>query len=45
MFGIEDPGIWSVYLLTILCVAFSVWFGVTRWNKDDERDTDETTEN
>lgn len=41
MFGIEDPGIWIVYLLTILCVAFAVFFGVKRWNREDKRDMED----
>lgn len=36
MFGINDPGIWLAYLLTIACLLFSIWFGITTWNKDDE---------
>lgn len=36
MFGIEDPGIYLAYLLAIGCVVFSVWFGITRWNKEDD---------
>lgn len=38
MFGISDPWIWGVYLLSFICVAWSVWFGIKYWNKDDERD-------
>lgn len=38
MFGIADPGIWIVYLLSILCVISSVIFGVVYWNKEDEND-------
>ncbi len=36
MFGISDPGIWLVYLLTVACVVFSIWFGIKYWNKEDE---------
>ena len=36
MFGIDDPGIWIVYLMIILCLIFSVWYGISRWNKDDK---------
>lgn len=36
MFGINDPGIWLAYLLAIACLLFSIWFGITTWNKDDE---------
>lgn len=35
MFGIDDPGIWIAYLLSFGCVAFAFWFGITRWNKED----------
>ncbi len=38
MFGIEDPGIWSVYLLSVLCVVGSIIFGVKYWNKEDDND-------
>jgi len=46
MFGIEDPGIWISYLMSFGCVIFAVWFGITRWNKDDDskkptKDTEE----
>jgi hypothetical protein len=36
MFGIDDPGIWLAYLLALLCLAFSLWYGISRWNKQDE---------
>jgi len=36
MFGINDPGIWVAYLMAFLCLAFSIWYGVSRWNKDEE---------
>ena len=36
MFGISDTGIWLVYVLIVLCVAWSIWFGVKNWNKEDE---------
>jgi hypothetical protein len=36
MFGIEDPGIWLAYLLALLCLVFSLWYGISRWNKDEE---------
>ena len=26
MFGIDDPGIWLVYLLAFACVIFAIWF-------------------
>jgi len=34
--GIEDPGIWSAYLLCILSAVFCVIYGVANWDKGDE---------
>lgn len=39
MFGINDPGIWLAYLLALVCLFYSIWFGVTHWNKDDKDST------
>ena len=39
MFGISDPGIWLAYLLALVCLFYSIWFGITHWNKDDEEST------
>jgi hypothetical protein len=36
MFGIEDPGIWIAYLLAFICLVFAIWYGVSRWNKDEK---------
>jgi hypothetical protein len=36
MFGIDDPGIWLAYVLALLCLAFSLWYGISRWNKQDK---------
>ena len=36
MLGINDPKIWSVYLLCILSALFCVVYGVINWNKGDE---------
>ncbi len=33
MFGFSDPGIWLAYLLAFACLLFSIWFGITTWNK------------
>ncbi|MDH6344055.1 hypothetical protein M2480_002814 [Parabacteroides sp. PFB2-12] len=45
MFGINDPGIWIAYLMAIGCVVFSVWFGITHWNKEsDDNDNPEEPE-
>lgn len=38
MFGIDDPGIWLAYMLALACLIYSVWFGITRWNRDDKED-------
>ncbi|MDH6534228.1 hypothetical protein M2101_000890 [Parabacteroides sp. PM5-20] len=39
MLGIEDPGIYLAYLLAIACLLFSLWFGITHWNRDDKENT------
>lgn len=39
MFGINDPGIWLAYLLAFACLLYSVWFGITTWDKGDEPST------
>jgi len=44
MFGIEDPGIWLPYVLGVACLIFSAWWGISKWNKDDESDENETTD-
>ncbi len=44
MFGIDDPGIWLPYLLAFICLIFSAWWGITRWNKDDKSDAYVKTE-
>ncbi|MDD4636712.1 MAG: hypothetical protein PHI48_00285 [Bacteroidales bacterium] len=44
MFGIEDPGIWLPYVLAVACLAFSAWWGISKWNKDDESDENEKTD-
>lgn len=35
MFGIPDPQIWIVYLLSVVCVIFAAWFGIKYWNEED----------
>ena len=40
MFGISDPSIWIVYLLSILCVIGSIVFGILTWNKKDKEELD-----
>ena len=44
MFGISDPGIWLAYLLAFACLLFSIWFGITTWNKEDDEKTNPTKE-
>lgn len=36
MFGIEDPGIWIAYLLAFVCLVFAIWYGISRWNKNEK---------
>lgn len=36
MFGIPDPGIWMAYLGAVVCLVFSIWFGLKYWNEKDE---------
>jgi hypothetical protein len=38
MFGIDDPLIYLPYLLAVICVVFSVWYGMQNRNKDNEKD-------
>ena len=37
MFGIDDPGIWIAYLMIVLCLVFSVWYGISHWNNDKNK--------
>jgi len=36
MLGIPDPGVWMAYLLCIVSVVISIWYGAANWNKGDE---------
>jgi hypothetical protein len=36
MLGINDPQVWSAYLLCILSAVFCLIYGVNNWNKGDE---------
>jgi hypothetical protein len=36
MFGIEDFGILTAYLLTFTGLVFAIWYGISRWNKDEK---------
>lgn len=38
MFGIEDPLIYLPYLLSVVCVLFAAWYGITHWNKNNDKD-------
>jgi TRAP-type C4-dicarboxylate transport system permease small subunit len=38
MLGIPDPGIWLAYVLAVVCVAFSIWFGIKYWNEEDSEE-------
>lgn len=39
MFGINDLGIIMAYLLGFCCLIFALWFGISRWNKDDNENS------
>lgn len=45
MFGIHDPGIWLAYVLAFACAIYSIWFGITQWNRDDKEETNNKQEN
>jgi hypothetical protein len=36
MFGLDDAGIWSAYLLCILSCLLGVVYGIINWNKGAE---------
>jgi len=36
MLGIDDPQIWSAYILCILSSIFCVVYGIFNWNKGGE---------
>jgi hypothetical protein len=44
MLGIDDPGIYIVYLLTIASTVLCVWYGITNWNKGGDNEEDEIKE-
>ncbi len=35
MFGIEDPWVYTPYILSILSALLCVGWGIINWNKDD----------
>ena len=38
MFGIDDPGIYIVYLMMGGCVLFSIWYGISKWNEKEKEE-------
>ena len=44
MLGIDDPWIWGVYLLSILSTLICIVYGMLNWNKGDEVDVSEISE-
>ena len=34
--GIDDPWVWSAYILTILSMLLCVIYGALNWNKGDD---------
>ena len=36
--GIDDPWVWSAYILTILSMLLCVIYGALNWNKGDEEE-------
>ena len=44
MLGIEDPWIWSVYLLCILSTLLCIAYGLINWNKGAELEAEEAAE-
>lgn len=44
MLGISDFGIWSAYLLCIASAVLCLGYGIVNWNKGQEAEADEITE-
>lgn len=42
MFGINDPGIFFAYLLAVVCLIFSIYWGLSRWNREYDSDKNDT---
>jgi len=42
--GIDDPGIWGVYLLCILSALLCVIYGIVNWNREGELEAVEIRE-
>lgn len=34
--GIEDPGVWMAYVLSLAGAALCVGYGIVNWNKGEE---------
>ena len=34
--GIEDPGVWLAYVLSLVSAVICVIYGIINWNKGDE---------
>lgn len=34
--GIENPGVWMAYVLTLASAALCVGYGIANWNKGEE---------
>ena len=45
MLGIEDISIWGVYMLSFICLCFSIIFGIRNWNKDTNLEDKINSEN
>ena len=45
MFGIDDPGIWSAYILSAACLIFAAYYGITRRNEEDRNDDPDNSNN
>ncbi len=44
MLGINDPWIWSAYLLCIISAAICVIYGIMNWNKGAEHEKQDIAE-
>ena len=44
MLGIEDPGIYLAYVLTIASAVLCVWYGIRNWNKGARHEAEEIKE-
>ncbi|MBX7076751.1 MAG: hypothetical protein K1X33_05495 [Methanobacteriaceae archaeon] len=42
--GINDPWIWSIYILIILSALLCVVYGAINWNKGDDDEDDDIPE-